>query len=149
MASYLLCEKKRQLEKDLTRNLYDPSRPLLDYDKRHQLIVVIQFFFIASKKYLQTCGIYISADYEEVLDALIKQLQKDDPHYQALFGFPQENLNAAHYFNQKRYPCIEAGLNMRLKATDFIVAKPCDEIEKLEEADFDGDASFHDQYLCI
>lgn len=146
-SSYPLYEDKRQLEESFTRSICDTSRPLLGYYKNHQLIAVIQFFFIESKKYLQTSGVYISADYEEVLEALISRLRKDYPHYQALFGFPKENLNAANYFTQKGYPCVDACLNMQLKTTDFIAIKPCDGIEKLEKADFDAYAFFHDQYF--
>lgn len=142
-----LYEDKRQLEESFTRSICDTSRPLLGYYKNHQLMAVIQFFFIESKKYFQTSGVQISADYEEVLEALISRFQKDDPHYQALFGFPKENLNEANYFTQKGYPCVDACLKMQLKTTDFIAIKPCDGIEKLEKADFDADAFFHDQYF--
>ena len=146
-SSYPLYKDKDKLEENFKKSLLRNNNILLGYYKNNELIAVINFFFIESEKYLQTTGVYISSDYNEVMNELINMLKSDYPNYKALFGFQKENLKANKYFIENRYECIDSCLDMRLSTDDFKGTKYNDNIFEICKSDFDSYAPFHDKYF--
>lgn len=70
-SSYPLYNEKSKLEENFEGSFLKDNNILLGYYKNNKLIAIIQFFFIQSEKYIQTTGIYISTNYNEVMDKLI------------------------------------------------------------------------------
>lgn len=146
-SSYPLYKEKSKLKENFKRSFLKDSNILLGYYANNELIAVINFFFNESEKYLQTTGVYISSNYNEVMDALMVMLKSKYPNYRALFGFPKENKNANNYFIENGYECIDSCLDMRLSTVNFKGTKQNNNIFKICKSDFDSYAPFHDKYF--
>ena len=146
-SSYTLYNEKSKLEENFNMSFLKDNNILLGYYEKNELIAVIQFFFINSERYLQTTGVYISSNYNQVMDALMIIFKNEYPNYRALFGFPKENIKANNYFIKNGYECVDSCLDMRLSTVDFKGAKQSNNIFKLSKSDFDSYASFHDKFF--
>lgn len=147
ISSYPLYKEKGKLEENFKKSFLKDNSILIGYYKDNELIAVIQFFFINSEKYIQTTGVYISSNYDEVMSELMNKLKEDYPDYRVLLGFPKENIEANNYFIKNNYKCIDSCLDMRLNTNNFKKANSSDNIFKLSKADFDLYAPFHDEYF--
>lgn len=144
-SSYTLYNEKSKLEENFNMSFLKDNSILLGYYKNNELIAVIQFFFIHSERYLQTTGVYISSNYNDVMDALMVIFKNEYPNYRALFGFPKENIKANNYFIENGYECVDSCLDMRLSTVDFKGTKHSNNIFQLCKSDFDSYAYFHDK----
>lgn len=146
-SSYPLYNEKSKLEENFEGSFLKDNNILLGYYKNNKLIAIIQFFFIQSEKYIQTTGIYISTNYNEVMDKLISMLKNEYNTYRALFGFPKENIKANDYFIKNRYECIDSCLDMRLSTVNFKGCKYSNNIFNICKSNFDTYAAYHDKYF--
>lgn len=146
-SSYPLYKEKSKLEESFEGSLLKDNNKLLGYYKNNELIAIIQFFFIQSEKYIQTTGIYISTNYNEVMDELISMLKDEYQTYRVLFGFPKENIKANYYFIENGYERIDSCLDMRLSTVNFKGSKYSNNIFNICKSNFDTYASYHDKYF--
>ncbi len=110
-------------------------------------IVGTFILFVESKeKYAQSNGFFIDGDYKIIADEFMKYIEDNYKDYELYVGLPPENEEGTRYFIGKGFECIESSIKTLLLKDDFIYSEPSDDIENLDDSEFDIYAQFHDKY---
>lgn len=135
-------ETKEMLEK--TINL--ENRNIVAYYEDNVLCGVCFYYWISDEKYVQTSGILINGDYEQIASEFIGYISKQLPGYELFIGVPFTNKNANEYFTKKNIELIDSSIVTALYNLESHGSKSNNQIQKITRDNFEEYAAFHDKY---
>lgn len=143
--SYSLYSTFDEMKTRFTKAVEDETDKLYTVYIEESLCGVVCFEVIPENHYIQTIGIYISSNFNNVMSELFLKLRKEYTGYEIYLGYPKENTLAINYCKNKKIPLIESSTDFRLKSSEFTGFSEPNRIRRITETDFFEYAKYHEE----
>ena len=143
--SYSLYNTYDEMKTRFLKAVEDETDKLYAVFLEESLCGVICFEVIPENKYIQTIGIYISSNFNNVMSEIFNKLRIEYVGYEIYLGYPKENELAIDYCKNENMLLMDSSIDFRLRSIEFTGFCEPSSIKRITETDFDEYAKYHDE----
>ncbi|WDV47851.1 hypothetical protein PV797_09200 [Clostridiaceae bacterium M8S5] len=143
-ASYPRMESKVDIKENIERTIKSDNKNIIACYHNDVLCGVCIYYWIDDEKYVQTTGLLIKENFDQIAEEFIGYIKEYLSGYELFIGVPTTNINAKQYFKKKNLKCNESSIVTRLYNLESPINQNHDCIENINESNFRDYAKFHD-----